>query len=611
MKKGTWFVVVVGVVVWLAPSNSVSAQNTRERVHSVWRPLASVQEAGLLAERVELWRKNRLWYMVDGESGYLLSGFESRPGRHPWQGEHVGKWLHAATLAYEQTHDEKLGKTLQEIVERLLATEEPNGYLGTYAEKNRFYTVPADNRSWDVWTHRYNLYGLLVYERFHPDERVVKACERMADLLIGTFGEGKADITRNGTRLGISSTTLLESIMMLYERTHEERFLKFAEHIVVCSENEPGLRLMGAMLKKQDVSGPGQGKAYQLMANLLGYLLLYKHTRDERYLKTVQNGWENIKAHHLYVTGGPWSRRMSYNGSRECFARPQDFDPADAVVERCSTITWVELNLHLLALTGQAKYAVEAERAVFNDVMAGQYPEGIDWCYFIKANEDCRPFQAKITCCASSGPRALEMFSYYLIGEVDGGVSLTSLVPCSAILPEAFGKAKIKVTGNYTFGSKIGIRFEEADDKNFAVEFRDPDDARLTSARINGEDIALSKNKRGFYRISRAWKTGDEIAIEFEYLLKSHIETPKDGQRWVAFTYGPWALAQKIDKGATVAEPFVGKDVPSKAASEWLEPYPVQEGAAPRFRIKGTEILMGPFYSAGSKKTGPRTYFKF
>ena len=611
MKKEMCFGVLVGVAVWFAPSNCASAQKTREPVHGIWRPVASAQEDGLLAERVELWRKNRLWHMVDGENGYLLSGFQSRPGRHAWQGEHVGKWLHAATLAYEQTRDEKLGKTLRETVERLLDAQEPNGYLGTYAEKQRFYMVPADGRSWDVWSHRYNLYGLLTYERFHPDDRVVKACERMADLLIGTFGEGKADITRNGTRRGISTTTVVESIMMLYERTHEERFLEFAEHIVVCSENEPGLRLMGAMLKKQDVSGPGQGKAYQLMANLLGYLLLYKHTGDERYLQTVQNGWENIKARHLYVTGGPWSRHMPYNGNQECFALPRDFDPSRAVVERCCTTTWIQLNLHLLELTGQAKYAEQAERAVFNDLMAGQYPEGIDWCYFTMANQDSRSYQAKITCCASSGPRALEMFAHYLIGEVDGGISLTSLVPCSAVLPEAFGKARIKVTGNYPFSPKVGIRFEKAGDKKSTLEFRDPSDARLTSARVNGEDIALSKNDRGFYRISRAWKTGDEIAIEFEYLLKSHIEAPKDGKKWVAFTYGPWALAQKIEPGAVLAQPFAGTDVPSKAASQWLEPYPVQEEAAPRFRIKGTEVLLGPFYSAGSKNTGPRTYFKF
>jgi len=126
-----------------------------------------------------------------------------------------------------------------------------------------------------------------------------------------------------------------------------------------------------------------------------------------------------------------------------------------------------------------------------------------------------------------------------------------------------------------------------------------------------GQDVALTRNDRRFYRISRTWKRGDEIALDFEYLLKSHVETPKGGQRWVAFTYGLWALAQKVKKGAAVAQPFAGKDVPSKAPSEWLEPHPTQERAVPRFRIKGTKILLEPFYSAGDRKSGPRTYFEF
>ena len=596
---------------WLFQQRLPHRTTSSKKVNDVWRPLPSAQERGLLSERVGLWREKRLWHMVEAEEEYLLSGFESRPGRHAWQGEHVGKWLHAATLAYDQTHDEELGKTLKEVVERLLAAQEANGYLGTYSENKRFYTMPADGRSWDVWSHRYNLYGLLTYERFHPDDRIVKACERMADLVIGTFGDGKADITRNGTRQGISSTTVLESVMMLYERTHEERFLRFAERIVDRSEHAPRLRLMDAMLKEEDVSGPGEGKAYQLMANLLGYLLLYEHTGDNRYLTTAENGWENIEAHHLYVTGGPWSRKMPYNGNKECFALPEDFDPGETVVETCSTTTWIQLNLHLLGVTGEARYAAEAERAIYNALLAAQRKEGVDWCYYTRANEEYRPYQSKITCCASSGPRALEMFSHYLIGQVDGGVSFAGLAPCNAILPEAFGRAQIKVMGDYPVSSRAVIRFEQADGRDFAIEFKDPCGARLASVQINGEDVVPQKNARGFYRISQNWKTGDEVTIAFEYLVRSHIELPKDGKKWVAFTYGPWALAQETGKGADVAEPFVGKDVFSQAASEWLEPCPTERGDMPAFRIRGTDVALRPYVSTGSLETGPHTYFQF
>ena len=607
------------------------------KIENAWRPLPSMPTGGLLGERIDLWRQGRMWYMVNAEDDYLLSGFESRPGTHPWQGEHFGKWLHAATLAYEQSHDEKLLKTMQEMVECLLATQDANGYLGTYGDDFTFMAQPenisltdiADDINplknkgtqpkakakpkggWDTWTFRYNIYGLLTYERFHPNPRVVEACEKMADLLIEVYGEGGYDLTKYGSRQGISATTLLESIMMLYQRTQEERFLKFAEHIVAMSENNPKLRLMGNMLENGSVVYSGEGKAYQLMANLLGYCLLYQSTGDQRYLKTAQNGWENIKADHIYVTGGPWSRKMSYNGNKECFALPQDFGPAVAHVETCSTTTWIQLNLHLLELTGQARYAAEAERAVFNALIAAQNKEGIDWSYFTKANQDNRPFEARLSCCASSGPRALEMFSHYVIGQADDAVSFASLIPCSASLSEAFGNAKIKVTENFPVSGKVGIHFEQADGRNFSLEFKDPLGARLASVRINGKGIALSQNDRGFYRLSQNWKTGDEIAIDFEYLLESHLELPKDGKKWVAFTYGPWALAQEVKKGDTFAEPFIGKDIPSKPASAWIEPCPALDGSMPNFRVKDTKVVLQPYFRTGSLETGPQTYFQF
>ncbi len=601
-------------------------------VENAWRPVGDTEVSGLLGERLALWRKERLWHMSN--DGYLLSGFESRPGIHAWQGEHVGKWLHAATLAYEQTHDKKLLKALQETVERLLATQEPNGYLGTYSADHRFTAKPENvnitdivddisatkgkgkqpkakpKGGWDTWTLRYNIYGLLTYERFHPDPRVVEACRKMADLLIGVYGEGKYDLTKYGTRKGISATTLLESIVMLYERTQEDRFLKFAEHIVASSESNDALRLMGAMLNGEDVSGPGEGKAYQLMANLLGYARLYKCTGDEKYLTTAINGWRNIKEQHLMTTGGPWSRKMTYNGNRECFARPEDFEPEKVCVETCSTTTWIQLCLHLFELTGRAVYAEEAEKAVFNTLLAAQYGESVDWCYFVTANQATRPYESKITCCASSGPRALEMFSHYLIGEMDGGIALGSLVPGSVSLPSKYGNAHITISGNFPFKPEMEIRFDAASGKTFPISFRTPTGARLESARVNGKSVVPSFTDRGFHQIARQWKKGDTLAVEFEYLFNAHIQSGQDEKKWIAFTYGPWALAQEIQEDLTLDEPFRGLNAQSKDPLTLI--LPIEEpGAIPRVRIKGTNITLIPYFLAGSKTTGSRTYFEF
>src|SRR5438093_12525699 len=61
-----------------------------------------VQVNGYLGARVLVNEKNRL-LQVDEEP--LLAGFRKRPGVQAWIGEHVGKWLHAATLAWVNTGD--------------------------------------------------------------------------------------------------------------------------------------------------------------------------------------------------------------------------------------------------------------------------------------------------------------------------------------------------------------------------------------------------------------------------------------------------------------------------------------------------------------------------
>ena len=241
---------------------------------------------------------------------------------------------------YNINGDEKLKRKLDEMVHRLLVTQLSDGYMGTYAENYTFMALPendikseladdiqstnkkvnsqatdkAPGGGWDTWTIRYNIYGLLTYEKYFPNKDIVEACKKMGDLLIAYYGEGKYDLSKYGTRQGISATTLLESIVMLYERTHEKKYL--AERIVRVSEGNPRHRLMGTMLEKGSVVYPGDGKGYQLMTNLLGYLRLYRCTGNEEYLQAVMHGWHEIHEKHVLTTGGPWTRKMAYNANK-------------------------------------------------------------------------------------------------------------------------------------------------------------------------------------------------------------------------------------------------------------------------------------------------------
>lgn len=575
----------------------------RPETHTTSQPLRTVKTGGLLGERIDLWRNRRLWYVE--RSDFLLSGFEQRPGTHTWQGEHVGKWLHAATLAYNGNKDPALRNALDSTVQRLLASQLENGYMGTYTEKERFDHSPADTLGWDIWTHRYNLYGLLVYERSFPDEKIVAACKKMADLLIDVYREDKADITHYGTRKGISSTTLLESIVMLYERTKEQRYLNFAERIVQSSEENPGLHLMGDMLDGKSVVHPGDGKAYQLMANLLGYLRLYKATSKEQYLQTVKNAWEQIRLQHVLVTGGPWTRKTDYNGNRECFAHTSAFQPTEIVVENCCTVTWIQLNLQLAEMTGEAKYAEETEKAMFNHFFGGQHTGGIDWCYYTKPNQAAPPYVPKIHCCASSGPRALEMFAASMAEQAGDHVIIHCLSPATIALEEG----SMQIRGDFPFSGNTSVVFDLPGPRELTLELRVPDGASLQGISLNGQRLQAKQNTRGYYEVRRRWKKGETLAINMQYKLQAHVQEGEQGKKWIAFSWGPLALAQKVSS-LPVAEPFRNQEGSANAAVAMLTPLR-SEGRNIVFSIKNSGIELIPYYQAGSHTSGPRTYFEY
>ena len=121
------------------------------------RPEEVTLQGGMLGARYEVNAKNRMLTIDENE---LLDAFERRNVFHQdWQGEHIGKYLHAATQIWASTKDPALKAKIDRLAARLMRTQEPDGYLGTYQPDHRW-------TSWDVWVHKYDLLGLLTYYQY-------------------------------------------------------------------------------------------------------------------------------------------------------------------------------------------------------------------------------------------------------------------------------------------------------------------------------------------------------------------------------------------------------------------------------------------------------------
>lgn len=366
----------------------------------VFEPLApsQVQMTGYLGKRVNSNAQNRLLFAVDLKP--LLEGYQKRPGNHPWIGEHIGKWLHAATLAWSYTGDGRLKAKIDGAVHALVETQEADGYLGTYVKEKRFGLF--NGADWDVWSHKYNLLGLLTYYQYTGSAEALDCCRRMGDLLINTFGKDKKSILSAGTHLGMAATSVLEPMVLLYRHTADSRYLDFAKYIVDSWEESGGPHVLSVLTKLGRVDKTANGKAYEMLSNLVGLCELYRATGDKPYLVAAQNAWKDVVAHQLYITGTA--------SHFEHFHAPNDLPnkPSADIGETCVTVTWIQLNYQLLRLTGEAKYGNELERSYYNHLMAAQRPDGKEWCYYT-ALEGAKPYGPGVNCCVSSGPRGMAM----------------------------------------------------------------------------------------------------------------------------------------------------------------------------------------------------------
>ena len=85
-------------------------------------PFAAQRIDGLLAERMRINLQERLLHL--DEVG-VIEGFQRKPGKQDWIGEHAGKFLDAAANTWEYTHDTSLKTLMDRVAHELIAPNLP------------------------------------------------------------------------------------------------------------------------------------------------------------------------------------------------------------------------------------------------------------------------------------------------------------------------------------------------------------------------------------------------------------------------------------------------------------------------------------------------------
>lgn len=616
LKQSSMYGLWILIATWIVQVQPVLGQDspnheTSEKLHFIDPSL--VQIDGILGAAISSSGKGRLTELPRWNNGILIAMFSenARSDHHKtdWYGEHAGKWLYTAAIAARQTHDKELMNQLLKTADYLVATQEDNGYLGTYSPAVRLTSETVNhNRSWDVWILGYMTLGLLKVNEYFPDPSYLTAASKIGELFINVFDEDH-DITLYGTRHGVSATIALDPVIELYKATGDSKYLTFAESIIKRMEENEGNKLISRSLNGSDMETVGDGKAYQILWNLTALAKLSEATGNRDYLKAVKNAWQNIHDYHLTLAGGPWG---GIGKHKECFNSRNYWSPY-GYVETCSTMSWIQLNKELLQLTGDAKYAQEIETSAYNALLGAKYSNGVDWCYHSFSNGSRHTAHFN-DCCPSSGAMALEDLVSVVYAKKENGIVLNLFADSQMQTQiEGAGQVRIVQATGYPFEGTVQVTVAPNKRASFPLFIRIPDWARSTTVRINGQPVDQRAIVGEYLKLQRTWHKNDVVEVQFPMELTIHhklekAEAPQGGTDlydidWFAITRGPLVYAADGLIGQKDRERVV--DLPHENETSVFSEMNASGGLpCITYALNDPGIRFLPYYLAGGRTSG-------
>ena len=574
----------------------------------VFAETSHLQIGGILGQGLDSSQNGRLKWFIQDQNSEAIRIFHNDSARKSpsrgWKGECAGKWLYAASRCAIRTHDTIIRNHIKDVAGFLISQQGPDGYIGTFNDSARFTGNPVKpNQTYDLWMCGYIMQGLMEAYKLLHDTACLSATKKLGDLCIATYQKGNKKIVNAGPFGGTASACILEHFADLYDLTHEKRYLDFAEFCLQELEARPGTELISRTLLNYDVSQINEGKMYEILHCYVGVAKLAHITGNETYLKMVQNAWNEVYTYHQNAAGAPCGG-MGHH--LECYNVRYMFSPYFHS-ETCAMMDWLRLNIELFGISGEAKYAEQIEKIAYNALLGAQFSDGYGWIYHSVMNGR-RIRTDQFACCSSSGTVALEEIPPVIYTLNEDGVSVNIYTPSAISVNIKNTTIQFEQVTDYPFEGKISIKVEPEKETSFPLSLRIPYWTDSSEISINGKKMIAKGNT--FYTISKSWKKGDVIEVEFPMNLRTVEKVYEynqkgeyvDGSTWYTSVYrGPllyateWKDALRNPNTINVQKGFSASQMTLTATPEGYK------GNAYELKLPDTSLVFVPYYQAAHR----------
>jgi uncharacterized protein len=520
-------------------------------------PLGAIKPKG--------WLLNQLKIMRAGTTGHLDEVYAKLKNDNGWLGgkgdnwEETPYWLDGALPLAYLLDDEQLKDKVLKYVNWSLEHQRPSGYFGpiSKAERERGIQVTADscNAGEDWWPRMVMLKVMQQYYTATKDPRVIKFMTsyfhyQLKALKSCSVGKWTEWATSRGTDNQMTA-------QWLYSITKDKSLLELASLIEAQSFDWStwfGNRdwvINAAAFQNNDHwmrrHGVNVGMALKAPA------INYQRTKDEKYLKALEVGFNDIMTLHG-LPMGVFSADEDLHGN----------DPTQGT-ELCAIVESMFSLEQIVGITGDLKYMDALERMTFNALPTQTTDDYNNKQYFQIANQVqvkrgvfnfSLPFERKMnnvfgmrsgyTCCLANMHQGWTKFTSHL-WYATAGKGVAALMYSPNQLTTKVGKNNVEVvideTTAYPFEDNVNFQLSTKQEAAFPLQLRIPSWCKQATIYINGKQERLEKGGQ-IITIDRVWKNGDKLSLQ----LPMEVTTSNWGRNTRAVERGPLVYALKLEE---------------------------------------------------------------
>lgn len=422
-----------------------------------------------------------------------------------WNGESEGNWRTGHIMLAGLTGEADAMARAGGYVALILASQDPDGYLGAYAADLRY------TREGDLWTQTCLLRGLLAWAECSSSAIVLRAVERAARTTMRALGQAPGVYPWKENH----DLMFVDVMETLYEHTGNAAYPEFALWLYdTWNAAAPRTDTSLATLLDPDARWIDHG------------VHTYEILRVPIWLAATSGRADLMRAARLSMhTLGRYTLPSGGAVSQEWIedAAP---DPSAARYEYCALKEIMVTLQSAYRTSGDAAYGDWIERLFFNAAQGARLPDGTAISYLTRENraqcggrdrdgkrrEKFSPVHADVAVCCT--PNATQIAGHYVRGlwmrHPEGGLAAMTHGPSTLrTLVRGTGIEIISHT-DYPFERTITLEVRPAAPVRFPLWLRDPEWSGGTVVHCAGARI---ERREGFVRVEKSWHPGDRVEL--------------------------------------------------------------------------------------------------